>query len=72
MDVSTYLRAKLDELGWTPSQLARRAGVSRQYVNSLLNGSTTALRLDKAMAIAHALGTTTDAMAAALYESEPA
>ena len=70
MDVSTYLRGLLEDRGWAPSELARRAGVSRQYVNGLLNGSTTAIRLDKAAAIAHALGTTTDAMADALYGDE--
>lgn len=70
MDVSTYLRARLDERGWTPSELAHRAGVSRQYVNGLLNGSTCAIRLDKAAQIAHALGVTTDDMAAALYGDE--
>ena len=67
MNVSTYLRTHLDEHGWTPSELARNAGVSRQYVNGLLNGSTAAIRLDKAAAIAHALGITVDEMAEALY-----
>ena len=70
MDVSTYLRTQLDEHGWTPSKLARRAGVSRQYVNGLLNGSTGAIRLDKAAAIAHALGVTADEMAEALYGAD--
>lgn len=70
MDVSTYLRTQLDEHGWTPSKLARSAGVSRQYVNGLLNGSTATIRLDKAAAIAHALGITVDEMAEALYGAD--
>lgn len=70
MDVSTYLRTHLDEHGWTPSELARRANVSRQYVNGLLNGSTVAIRLDKATAIAHAHGVTVDEMAMTLYGAD--
>lgn len=67
MDVSTYLRGLLEERGWTPSELAHRAGVSRQYVNGLINGDRASMRLDKATAIAHALGITLDDMADALY-----
>ena len=67
MDVSTYLRGLLEDRGWDPSELARRAGVSRQYVNSLINGDRASMRLDKAKAIARALGVTLDDMADALY-----
>ena len=67
MNISTYLRAQLTDHGWTPSELARQAGVSRQYVNSLINGTTTALRLDKAALLARALDVTTDDMVAAIY-----
>ena len=67
MDVSTCIRIKLDELGLTPSELAKRAGVSRQYVNSLLNGDTRHFRLDKAWRISHALGMTADDLADVLY-----
>lgn len=67
MDVSTYLRGLLEERGWTPSELAHRAGVSRQYVNCLINGDGASMRLDKATALARALGITLDDMAAALY-----
>lgn len=70
MDVSTYLRGLLEERGWTPSELAHRAGVSRQYVNGLINGDRASMRLDKATAIARALGITLDDMAAALYGSD--
>ena len=67
MDVSIYLRRELESRGWDPSELARRAGVTRQYVNGLLNGSTTSFRLDKARMIARALGVSMDDMAEELY-----
>jgi transcriptional regulator with XRE-family HTH domain len=72
MDVSTCIRMKLDELGLAPAQLAKKAGVSRQYVNSLLNGDTKHFRLDKAWRIAHALGMTADELADALYGGDVA
>lgn len=67
MTVAEVLRAHMDKNGIAPAEFARRCGVSRQYLNGLLNGSTQVMRLDKAVGIARAMGVSLDELARTLY-----
>lgn len=69
MTIAEVLREYMDDHILTPAEMARRCGVSRQYLNGLLNGSTQTVRLDKALGIAEAMGMTVDSLARILYET---
>ena len=49
------LRQRLDERGWSPTDLAAASGVIRQAINQILAGGT-APRVDVAARLADALG----------------
>lgn len=53
--VGQYVRDKREELGLTRPQAARRAGVSERLLASLELGEAPGIRLDKLMAVLHAL-----------------
>jgi len=49
------VRRRREELGWTVTELARRAGVNREYLRSIERGEVNT-SLDKGVMIAWALG----------------
>jgi len=54
MDLITWLEERLNTLGWTQAELARRAGISQAQVSFVLNGQRRA-GADFCVAIAGAL-----------------
>ena len=67
MTISEVLRDFMASHDLPPAEMARRCGVSRQYLNGLINGKTQTMRLDKAVGIAAALGMSIDELAQTLY-----
>lgn len=53
--VGIYVRAKREAEGLTRAELAEASGVSERLVASLELGSATGIRLDKLLAVLHAL-----------------
>jgi|RhiMetdeSRZDD1v2_1073273.scaffolds.fasta_scaffold3049447_1 transcriptional regulator with XRE-family HTH domain len=60
-----------DERGWTQKELAERTGVQYETINRIENGKHTAPRVHVLVALARALGTTTDYLCG-MYESAAA
>lgn len=67
MTIAELLRNYMDGHDLTPAEMARKCGVSRQYLNGLLNGNTQTMRLDKAVGVADALEMSVDELARLLY-----
>lgn len=55
-DVATWLRQRLDELGWEQTDVADRAQVSIRLVTDLVNSNRTNFRASKIDAIEWAIG----------------
>lgn len=59
MNLKSQLKMYLDHRGWTPTELARKTGVSKQNISLWLSG-TPPRNIEQVKLIAEALGTSVD------------
>lgn len=60
---ASNLGRAMAEKGWTQSELARRARQTQPFISQLINGRRVSISLEKALALAQALGISLDELA---------